>query len=53
MNQQRRVELILQQLDQLPTLSSVAIRLLDLTGAEDSDAKDVIGLVSSDTVLCS
>ncbi|MCH8344192.1 MAG: HDOD domain-containing protein [Planctomycetes bacterium] len=53
MNQQRRVELILQQLDQLPTLSSVAIRLLDLTAAEDSDAKDVIGLVSSDPALCS
>ncbi|MCZ6612196.1 MAG: HDOD domain-containing protein, partial [Planctomycetota bacterium] len=40
-------------MDQLPTLSSVAIRLLDLTAAEDSDAKDVIGLVSSDPALCS
>ena len=50
-NQVRRVELILQQVDALPTLSPVAVRLLDLTTAENSDATEVIQLVSSDPAL--
>ncbi len=49
----RRVELILQQLDELPTLSAVAVRLLDLTTSETSDAKQVIQLVASDPALSS
>lgn len=49
----RRVELILQQLDALPTLSPVAVRLLDLTTAEDSNARDVIDVISSDPALSS
>ena len=52
-NQVRRVELILQQVDALPTLSPVAIRLLDLTSAENTEVKDVIRLVSSDPALSS
>ncbi|MHC4415137.1 MAG: HDOD domain-containing protein [Planctomycetota bacterium] len=47
------MELLLQQLDALPTLSPVAVRLLDLTTAEDSEAKDVIALVASDPALSS
>ena len=34
---EKRVELILQQLEELPTLPGVAVRLLELTGS-DSDA---------------
>jgi signal transduction histidine kinase/HD-like signal output (HDOD) protein len=47
----RRVELILQQLESLPTLSPIAVRLLQLTTAEDADAKEIIQLVSSDPAL--
>ena len=49
----RRVELILQQLEELPTLSSVAVRLLDVTTSETSEAKEVIDLVASDPALSS
>jgi len=49
--QARRVELILQQLDELPTLSSVAVRLLQLTTSDDTDVREVIELVSSDPSL--
>ncbi|TDJ55622.1 MAG: HDOD domain-containing protein [Planctomycetota bacterium] len=51
--QVRRVELILQQLEELPTLSAVAVRLLDLTTSETSEAKEVIDLVASDPALAS
>lgn len=51
--QRRRVELILQQLDALPTLSPIAVRLLDLTAAKDTEAKDVIQLIGSDPALAS
>jgi signal transduction histidine kinase/HD-like signal output (HDOD) protein len=46
-----RVELILRELDALPTLSTVAVRLLELTADADADAKQVIDLVSSDPAL--
>ncbi len=52
-NQVRRVEMILQQLEALPTLSPVAVRLLDLTTSEDSETRDVIRLVASDPALSS
>ena len=51
--QVRRVELILQQLEELPTLSAVAVRLLDLTTSETSEAQEVIELVGSDPALAS
>ena len=51
--QVRRVELILQQLEELPTLSAVVVRLLDLTTSETSDARDVIEAVASDPALSS
>jgi signal transduction histidine kinase/HD-like signal output (HDOD) protein len=47
----RRIELILRQIDSLPTLPAVAARLLGLTSSDDSNAKQVIDLVSADPSL--
>lgn len=47
----KRVDLILQQLDGLPTLPAVALRILEVTGNEDSDAKDVVALIATDPAL--
>ena len=49
----RRVELILQEIESLPTLSSVAVRLLEVTADDDAEAQEVIGLVESDPSLSS
>ncbi len=46
-----RVELILSHLDRLPTLSSVAARLLAVTASDDSCAQDVIDIVRTDPSL--
>src|SRR5687768_18567489 len=48
---EKRVELILQQLEQLPTLPAVAISVLEATGSEDSSAADVVKLIQSDLSL--
>jgi signal transduction histidine kinase/HD-like signal output (HDOD) protein len=48
-----RVDLILHQLDSLPTLSSVAVRLLQLTADDEADAQEIIALVASDPSLTS
>jgi signal transduction histidine kinase/HD-like signal output (HDOD) protein len=48
---EKRVELILQQLEELPTLPAVALRVLQVTGDDHSSAKDVIQLISSDPSL--
>src|SRR5687767_12664665 len=48
---EKRVELILQQLQQLPTLPNVAVRVLEVTGREDTSSKDVVGLVMADQSL--
>jgi len=47
----RRVELVLQELDSLPTLSAVAVRLLELTSDAAAESREVIELVSSDLSL--
>ncbi len=47
----RRIELILRQIDSLPTLPAVAARLLSLTASDDSNARQVIELVSADPSL--
>lgn len=47
----RRIDLILRQVDSLPTLPAVATRLLTLTSSEDTSAREVIRLVSSDPSL--
>lgn len=46
-----RAELILQQLEQLPTLPTVAVRVLELTGQDRAAAKDVVRLIESDPSL--
>ena len=48
---EKRVELILQQLEELPTLPAVAVRLLELTAEDDSTLGEVVGLISSDPSL--
>lgn len=47
----QRIELILRQIDSLPTLPAVAARLLSLTASDDSNARQVIELVSADPSL--
>jgi signal transduction histidine kinase/HD-like signal output (HDOD) protein len=47
----KRVELILQQLQQLPTLPAVAVRVLEVTGRDESSARAVVDLISSDQAL--
>jgi putative nucleotidyltransferase with HDIG domain len=48
---EKRVELILQQLEELPTLPAVAVRVLEVTGRDDSSMKDVVKLLESDPSL--
>jgi len=48
---EKRVELILQQLEDLPTLPAVAIRVLEATGSDETSAADVVRLISSDVSL--
>jgi HD-like signal output (HDOD) protein/nitrogen-specific signal transduction histidine kinase len=47
----RRIEMILQQLESMPTLSAVAVRLLDLTASSDAQAREIVALVASDPSL--
>lgn len=47
----RRIELILRQIDSLPTLPVIATRLLGLTASDESRTRDVIDLVSADPPL--
>ncbi len=46
-----RVELILEQLDSLPTPSPVAMRLLKLTSADDAEIDEIVSLVQADAAL--
>jgi putative nucleotidyltransferase with HDIG domain len=47
----QRIELILRQLDTLPTLPAVAARLLQLTSDDSASIREVIDLVASDPAL--
>lgn len=47
----RRIELILRQIETLPTLPAVATKLLSLTADDDSNAKEVTTLIQSDPSL--
>ncbi len=49
----RKVELVLQQLDSLPTLPAIAVRLLNLTGAPDAKMQEVAQLIAADAALTS
>lgn len=51
--QARCIELILQQLNELPTLSPIAVRLLELTSSDDGKIGDVVSLIASDPSLAS
>src|SRR5687767_8529856 len=48
---EKRAELILQQLDELPTLPEVALRVLEATGSETSSAEEVAKVIASDPSL--
>jgi signal transduction histidine kinase/HD-like signal output (HDOD) protein len=48
---EKRVELILQQLEELPTLPAVAIRVLEATASDDASSREVVELISSDVSL--
>ncbi|MCX5662657.1 MAG: HDOD domain-containing protein [Planctomycetota bacterium] len=50
-SQARHIELILRQIDSLPTLPVVATRLLSLTASDESSARDIMEVVSADQAL--
>jgi putative nucleotidyltransferase with HDIG domain len=51
-HREKRVELILQQLEELPTLPTVAVKVLEVTNeGSGSSTDDVVRLVGSDPVL--
>ncbi|QQE10275.1 HDOD domain-containing protein [Planctomycetota bacterium] len=47
----KRIELILRQIDSLPTLPVIATRLLTLTASDETHAREVIELVQADPAL--
>lgn len=47
----RRIELILEQIDSLPTLPSVASRLLKVSSAADADFRQIVSMIESDPAL--
>ncbi len=47
----KRIELIVRQLESLPTLSAVATKLLRSATAEDISVKEVVSLIESDQTL--
>lgn len=49
----RQVEIVLQQLEALPTLSSVATRLVGLTSSSDGDFDEIVSLLEADPALSS
>ena len=44
----QRVELILERIDQLPTLSTIAQKLLDTASNDDVDIAELASLIESD-----
>ena len=48
---EKRIELALAQLEHLPTLPAVALRIVEITGSDSSSAKEVIQLIQSDQSL--
>ncbi len=41
----RRVELVLQRLESLPTLSPIAVRALHISGSPSSGAREIVPLI--------
>jgi signal transduction histidine kinase/HD-like signal output (HDOD) protein len=52
-NRSRRVELILQQIEALPTLGPIATRILTVASEDDADIREIIGLIETDPALTS
>src|SRR5688500_13525410 len=50
-HREKRVELILQQLEELPTLPAVAVKVLEATADNTSSTGDVVRLIASDPAL--
>lgn len=50
-HREKRVELILQQLEELPTLPAVAVKVLEATADNNSSTGDVVRLIASDPAL--
>lgn len=48
---EKRVELVLEQLEELPTLPAVAVRVLEVTSNDTSSAAEVVKLIASDPSL--
>jgi signal transduction histidine kinase/HD-like signal output (HDOD) protein len=46
-----QIEMILRQIETLPTLSPVATRLLEVAGAEDADLDRIVEIIESDPAL--
>ncbi len=53
LHSRERVELILNQLDRLPTLPAVAAKLLSATCSSESSAQDVIEIIEADASITS
>ncbi len=51
MPSEAHTKLILEEIDALPTISTVALRVLEITGTSDADVRKVIHLVESDPAL--
>ena len=47
----RRAELVLHEIESLPTLPGVAARLMKIGSAEDADLKEIMRLIESDPTL--
>src|SRR5580692_10765329 len=48
---EKRIDLILQQLEELPTLPAAAMRVLEVTGDAASSASNVVELIAADPAL--
>ncbi len=53
LSKSKKIELVIQQLNTLPTLPSVAARLLQITVRSDTQATEVVQLIESDPALAS
>jgi signal transduction histidine kinase/HD-like signal output (HDOD) protein len=47
----QQIEVILRQVDQLPTLSPIAVRLLQIGNVEDADLDGIVEVIESDPAL--
>ncbi|GAB4546499.1 MAG: hypothetical protein Tsb0013_05380 [Phycisphaerales bacterium] len=51
MPSEAHTKLILEEIDALPTISHVALRVLEISGTSDADVRKIISLVESDPAL--